>query len=175
MSVFFELSGIKEALESFREMSLSQADKMEITRYARLGLVQVKKNIQADPVWKNRSGRLSRSHYTDIVKEFTLEIGASAPHAKHLYYGTKRHFVKPKSGGKLRWTEGGFTRYSKGHWVSGVWAGKKRTGRESGTRSTPKSAKELRWIEKEVKKKKSMDLISEAIAKRTRVIIERKI
>jgi len=42
--------------------------------------------------------------------------------AKWLHYGTKRHFVAPKSAKALHWVSRGKSFFSKGHWVSGIIA-----------------------------------------------------
>lgn len=94
------------------------------------------RSVKSNHDWKDRSGELTRSH--QAVKRGRIEVvlRATAKHAKHLYYGTVRHKVPLFGNRKVM------------IWVSGVWAGKERTGRTSGARSTPKNAKELRWLEK---------------------------
>ena len=61
-------------------------------------------------------------------------------YAKFLEYGTSPHFVSPKAGGVLSWTEGphgGGKRYfSKGHMVSGI--SPRRHFRNSARRAKPK-------------------------------------
>jgi hypothetical protein len=115
-------------------------------------------DVKSNHPWKDKSGDLTRSHRAKKRGRLDVQLSANAKHASYLYYGTKRHFVAPKSGGVLAWSQGGKTRYSKGHFVSGVWAGKERTGRSKGTRSTPKNAKELKWLEKGWKKKRNKTL-----------------
>ena len=94
-------------------------------------------------------------------------MSAEAKHASYLYYGTKRHFIKPIKAKVLSWSEGGKRFFSRGHFVSGVYAGRKSTGRTKGTRSTPKNSTKLRWFERAWNKRrtKTLNKVSKGITK----------
>lgn len=82
------------------------------------------------------TSQLATGVYVKDIDDNTVAVGNSAPYAAHLEYGTVPHFVKPiskkslhwKQGGKLRFSKskkslywvGGTSRFSKGHWVSGI-------------------------------------------------------
>ena len=86
-------------------------------------------DLSSNPPWENKSGELNRSLSRGFEGPLSVSLSANAKYAKWLYNGTKRHFIKPENGDTLSWTFGGKRYYSKGHWVSGVWAGKRRNGR----------------------------------------------
>lgn len=112
------------------------------------------RSIKSEHPWEDKTGSLTRSHRVKKRGRLEVELSASAPHAKHLYYGTKAHFVAPVKASALSWVQNGQRRYSGGHWVSGVWAGKQRTNRgamrnhATNSADTRKNAKETRWFEK---------------------------
>lgn len=95
------------------------------------------KGVKSKHDWKDKTGALTNSHGVKKRGKLEVVLFASAAWAKHLYYGTKRH------------------RAWRGIMVSGVWAGQERKGRASGTRSTPKNAKELLWLEKAWSKRRA--------------------
>lgn len=113
------------------------------------------KEVKADHPWEDKSGSLTRSQKAERVGKINAKLLTRDKKARWLYRGTKRHRV-PLFGDRDRMI-----------WVSGVWAGKARTGRASGTRSTPKNAKELYWFLKRYKKRKNKILkgVNKAILK----------
>lgn len=113
-------------------------------------------DVKRDHPWEDRSGLLTNSHKAKKLGKTAAKVYAtSRKYASYLYYGTKRHFIAPRKAKVLAWGDGNFP---KGHWVSGVWAGKERTGRAKGTRSTPKNTKELRWLDKAWNKRRRKTL-----------------
>ncbi len=91
---------------------------------------KVERGIKSNHPWDDITGRLTKSHRVEKRGKLEVAILATAPYAKYLYYGTKKHKA---------WN---------GVLVSGVWGGQKRLGRSSGAIDTPENAPEKGWIHK---------------------------
>ena len=76
--------------------------------------------------YKNRTGALSNSlkvkEFPERQSELRGEISSDTHYASYIYYGTKRHFIKPKNKQALAFKVGGKQYFSKGHFVSGIKA-----------------------------------------------------
>lgn len=155
----------KKVAKSFSEMASFLEDFLpdgkEVVKAVQNDLYKVGAEIiretKSNHAWKDKTRELTNSHQVIKRGKIAVVLRARAPHAKHLYFGTKRHKV-PYFGNENNMI-----------WVSGVWAGKERTGRATGTRSTPKTAKELRWLEKSWKKKrkKAIAMVVNTLNKQT--------
>lgn len=87
-SVEIEVSGAKEFADLMRRADTS------VQQQVHLGLQMLGEEIKADarrmcPV---RTGRLRRSIYS-MVKDWILKVGAWAPYAKYVEFGTR--YIKP--------------------------------------------------------------------------------
>ncbi len=76
--------------------------------------------------YKNRTGALSNSlrvkEFPERQNELRGEISSEKHYASYIYYGTKRHFVKPRNKKALAFKVGGKQYFSMGHFVSGIKA-----------------------------------------------------
>lgn len=112
--------GRKKAYKVFDKIAMTPDDEMYITKKAFKGVQEARNDIKKNHFWKDRTGKLTRTHYAKIRKTWTIEIGAKAKHAKYLFYGTKAHMIRPKKKKALAWKVGGTTFFSKGHMVKGI-------------------------------------------------------
>lgn len=102
-------------------------------------------DVKAKHPWEDKKGHLTRS-LSRKREELGSLLYTRLSYATYLYYGTKWHWVRPDK---------------KGHKVSGVWMGRKRTGRAKGVRSTTKNNKNLKWFEKAWRKRR-LDTLKKA-------------
>lgn len=116
----FKIEGIKEAAKAFERLTLDEEDKNRITRAVHKPFQKILDNVRKSHYWTDRTGELTRSHYTKVLNTFSLEVGARAKHAKFLAFGTKRHFIQPIKAKALHWRSGGASFFSKGHFVKGI-------------------------------------------------------
>lgn len=87
-------------------------------RVVEIVIKQLKKFAQMRK-WKTipdaiRSQRISNDEF------IVYPSGEKSQLVGWLHYGTKRHFIAPKSAKALHWVQGGKDRFSKGHYVSGI-------------------------------------------------------
>lgn len=84
----------------------------------------LKKISKVQHRYKNRTGVLSNSlkaiEFPEKKNELRGQITSDTHYASYLYYGTKRHFIKPKNKKSLAFKVGGVQYFSKGHFVSGI-------------------------------------------------------